>query len=215
MRRRCSERQFTSLAFVAWSLVPWTFVGCSGRSGGLPAPDVDSAAASAAALERYDANGDGALDAGELEACPPLASSRSTFDSNNDGRLTGDEIANRLNALAGPKSAFVSVNCTVTFSGVPLAGAKVTLRPPEFLGDSLPTAEATTDDSGYASPSISAESLPPQLKETPLVYPGLYRVEITHPERQLPSRYNSESELGIEIDPSSRSATSARFDLKP
>ena len=46
-----------------------------------------------------------------------------------------------------------------------------------------------------------------------LFFPGLYHVEISHPKTQIPSRYNTASELGWEVDPFSRAGTTARFDL--
>jgi hypothetical protein len=46
-----------------------------------------------------------------------------------------------------------------------------------------------------------------------LMFPGLYLVEITHPQVQLPARYNTATELGCELNPLSREGSSARFDL--
>jgi hypothetical protein len=166
-------------------------------------------------MEQFDANGDAAVDSEELAKCPPLSKAVASFDADKDGRLTEVEIANGVVALAGPDSAYVSANCTLTFEGRPLVGATVKLRPPDFIGDALPPAEAVTDESGHASPSISSDQMPPQLMGTPLVYPGLYHVEITHPQRPLPGRYNTATELALVVDPSSREGSAARFDLKP
>jgi hypothetical protein len=201
--------------FSAASAVLAACVGCSSGPKGLPVPEVNPAAAAAAAMEQLDANGDASLDETELAKCPPLAGAIAEYDSNNDRKLTAEEIADRLGAIAGPNSAYVSASCSVTLDGVPLEGAIVKLRPPPFVGDAAPTAEGTTDASGIARPSIPAEFMPPQLKDTPLVYPGLYHVEITHPQRQLAARYNTATELGFEVDPTSRESSGARFDLKP
>jgi hypothetical protein len=189
--------------------------GCSSGPKGLPLPDVNPAATAAAAIEQFDANGDASLDETELAKCPPLAGASANYDSNNDRKLTAEEIAARLGAIAGPNSAYVTTSCSVTYDGVPLEGATVKLRPPQFVGDAAPTAEGTTDASGIARPSIPADFMPPQLKDTPLVYPGLYHVEITHPERTLSARYNTATELGFEVDPTTRESSGARFDLKP
>ena len=53
-----------------------------------------------------------------------------------------------------------------------------------------------------------------EFQQRPLVYAGLYSVEITHPQTQLAARYNTSTELGCYIDPAARDATSARFDLR-
>jgi hypothetical protein len=201
------------LQFKALFALGLAALGCADGRGGLTTPEVDAAAAAASAIEQFDANGDAALDGEELAICPPLSKAVASFDADKDGRLTESEIANGIVALAGPDSAYVSANCTVTFEGRPLSGATIKLRPPDFIGDSLPTAEAVADDSGHASPSIPSDQLPPQLLDTPLMYPGLYHVEITHPERQLASRYNTETALGVVINPGSREGSSARFDL--
>ena len=211
--RRISRLRY--LQFEAVFALGLAALGCADGPEGLPTPEVDAAAVAESAMEEFDANGDAALDSEELAKCPPLGKAVASFDADKDGRLTEGEIANGIVALAGPESAYLSTNCTVTFEGRPLANATVKLRPPDFIGDSLPTAVAETDASGHASPSIPSDRLPPQLLGTPLVYPGLYHVEITHPERQLPGRYNTSTELAFVIDPSSREGNSARFDLKP
>jgi hypothetical protein len=188
--------------------------GCSQRAAGVKAPSIDAFAVAARALARYDSNNDGALDRNELTKCPPLAVAITKYDADKDGRLTGDEITKRIGAIAGPTSAYVSIACTVFLEGRPLDGAQVKLRPVDIFGDEISAAEGATDPSGVAHPSISADMLPPKLAGASLVYPGLYLVEITHPQTQLPARYNTATELGCEVDPSAREGTAARFDLK-
>ena len=70
-----------------------------------------------------------------------------------------------------------------------------------------------TDQRGSARPSIDAALLPEEFRERPLVYTGLYRVEITHPRTQIASRYNTATELGCMVDPAARGGTSAKFNL--
>lgn len=165
-------------------------------------------------MEALDANGDGSLDATELANCQPLAHAMAAYDTSKDGKISAEELTARWSQLVGPTSAFTGASCSVVQSGRPLAGAVVKLRPVVGLSDSLSTAEGTTDDRGNAQPGVPADQLPANLASTPLVFPGLYHVEITHPQSQLPARYNTASELGWEIDPNGRTSASPRFDLK-
>lgn len=188
--------------------------GCSRAPEGLSTPGVDAESAAARAIELYDANGDGLLSGDELAKCQPLAASLANFDANGDGQLAAEELTNRLAQLAGPTSAYVSAACTVTLDGRPLAGATVKLRPLDAFEGELHPAEGTTNESGVATVGIASNLLPNNLAQTPLVFPGLYHVEITHPDIQLPERYNTATELGCEVNPAARGGTSLLFHLK-
>jgi hypothetical protein len=177
-------------------------------------PSVDAGSAAAAVMEALDGNGDGSLDATELAKCPPLAQSITAYDTSKDGKIAADELTARWSQLVGSTSAFTTATCSVVQAGRPLAGAVVKLRPILGLADSLSSAEGTTDDRGIAQPGVPADQLPANLANTPLVFPGLYHVEITHPQSQIPARYNTVTELGWEIDPNSRTLVAPHFDLK-
>jgi hypothetical protein len=206
---RCTSRLSLVLPGIALILL----AGCS-RSGSGQAPDVDVRAAAAYALEHYDGNKDGALEKSELSAVPALASALPAFDSSGNGRLDANEIEAGLTQMFASRTSLTEMTCTVTRSGRPLVGAKVRLIPLEMLGPSLPSAEDVTNESGTAHPGVSADLVPPQFKDKALMYPGLYRVEITHDQVQLPSQYNTETELGCQVNPLSRDGMSARFNLK-
>jgi hypothetical protein len=175
---------------------------------------VDGGDAAAFAIEHYDGNGDGALDKSELAKCPPLVAAMTNYDADGNGQLSADEIKNRLVRLYGSGAALTNVDCTVTVSGRPLRGAAVKFRPVEMLGDAVKPAESVTDEAGLARPAIADDQLPDDMAGTALVQPGLYHVEITHPDMALPARYNTATELGFEVDPVQRGGTTARFDLK-
>ena len=96
----------------------------------------------------------------------------------------------------------------------PLSAATVRFRPVDMLGDAVADAQGVTDGQGIARPTIAAELLPDELKDISLLYAGLYHVEVTHAQKMLPSRYNTATELGFEVDPKSREGSSAKFDLK-
>jgi hypothetical protein len=196
---------------VSAGLLVMSCMGCGESIETSVSPD----GAAAALLESLDANHDGSLDQEELKKCPPLtASGSSTLDTNRDGQLSGDEVRANFQRMFASKN-LLEASCTVRLGNAPLEGAKVTLRPIDSLKDSLPSAEATTDASGVARPTIPKDELPSEYQSMNLLYPGLYHVEIEHPQKTLPSRYNTESELGWAIDPTSRTGTEARFDLNP
>jgi len=188
--------------------------GCSSKPAGISIPGVNAADAAAKALELYDANKDGSLGPDEIEKCPPLKAALGSFDENGDGNIAASEIETRLGSLCGPTSAFITFSCAVSANGQPLEGAQVTLRPVDFIGDELPTAKGVTDAGGTARPTVGAELLPPQLANESLVFPGLYSVEITHPQTTIPAEYNSATTLGCEVDAGAHAVTSARFDIK-
>jgi hypothetical protein len=185
-----------------------------GCSAGDDAPDVDAPAAAAYAMEHFDGNKDGAIQKSKLTDNPALAAALLSFDASGDERLDASEIANGLTQMYVSRMNLTGMTCTVTRHGRPLVGAKVRLRPLEMLGDALPPAEGVTDESGTVQPGVNAELVPTEFKNKPLMYPGLYRVEITHDQVQLPSRYNTATELGYQANPLARVGASARFDLK-
>lgn len=184
--------------------------GCSSPGAGGIQPE----AAAARAMELYDANGDAALDADELKKAPALAVAIAAYDTDGNGRIEANEIAQRLTRLYQPSLDLAEVAIQVTADGQPLSGAVVRLRPAEFMGPGMISAEGITDETGTAKPKVAEEHVPAEFRSTPLVQFGPYLVEVTHPDRQLPARYNSASELGMDVDPSSRNGLSTRFDLK-
>jgi hypothetical protein len=197
------------------TVVAATTLGCTqGGPATVERPEIDAHTSAEQAVQLLDSSGDGAIDRDELAKCPPLAGASAMYDADKDGRLRVDEVGNRFAQLIGPSTAYVSVEATVMLDRRPLVGATVKLRPIEGFVEPLPPAEGVTDELGTAHPSIPADRLAPEVDGAALVFPGLYHVEITHPDVQLPSRYNTATELGWEIDPNSRSGTTTRFNLK-
>jgi hypothetical protein len=165
-------------------------------------------------MEKYDANHDGAIDTAELASCPPLVAVMPRYDADGNGSLSADEIEARLVELYRTGAVLTNVDCTVTLHRRPLEGALVKFRPVDMLKPAVKPAQGIIDQSGRARLTVQDEDLPDDLKDTALMYPGLYHVEITHPKVDLPARYNDASELGFEVDPSLRDGMSAQFDLK-
>ena len=81
----------------------------------------------------------------------------------------------------------------------PLAGAEVSLIPEECFAGALQPASGTTDESGIAVLSIDAAFLPADAKSVQGVQQGLFRIEIDHPEVEIPAKYNTNTRLGKEV----------------
>jgi hypothetical protein len=188
--------------------------GC-GSEGASEKPliSLDPSKATSVVMQRCDSNGDQQLDAEEVAKYPPLSNAAAKYDPNGDGKIAADEISGRLLRLATTSSGLGEVESTVRFEGRPLAGAMVRFVPLLAEGDAPWAGNGTTDSQGRATISVPTELLPEEAADARGLPPGLYTVEITHPEQQLPAQYNTATELGFEVDPAARDA--ARFDLKP
>ena len=170
-------------------------VGCGDRRTYLVDPEVSSKAA----IEQYDKNGDGLLDETELKECPGLLNALRAFDDSKDKKLSREEIAEEIDYIYQRNPGLTAITCSVALDGNPLSGATVKFIPEKFLGDEIKTAEGITNNAGVASMSIPAEELPKELRRTSALRVGIYRVEITHPSRKIPAKYNTESELGFDF----------------
>ena len=173
--------------------------GCSSQPGRISAPKVDSAAAAAQAVAEYDANGDQQLEEGELTGAPELAAVLKRYDADADGRLTADELAAGIRRWSEGRAGLLLWPYQVTLNGQPLSGAEVKLVPAPYLGDAIAPASSTSDGAGRGSIAIKPEDLPAGAPKRPLVQPGLYRVEITHPSSKIPEKYNAATTLGLEV----------------
>jgi len=173
--------------------------GCGKQPRRLRPPDVDPAAAAATALERYDANHNQVLDPLELQACPALAGSLDKYDGDADGVLAAEEIAQGIDRWRSGQTGALSLPFQVKWAGLALEGAQVRLVPEGFLGDGVLPAVGTAGPGGRGFIGIEPALLPKGAPRVPLVQPGLYRVEITHPTVSLPEKYNTHTTLGIEV----------------
>jgi hypothetical protein len=185
------SRQFTIALLLA--------AGCSGRPGTIRPADVDADGAAAQAVELYDRNADGQLSKDEWSASPALAAVAMSYDTSADAALTAEEIAAGIAAWKNSGVGARAVPFAVHWNGRPLAGATVRLVPAPFIGDALKAASGQSGPSGAGQLNVAAEDRPRNAPNIPLMQPGLYHVEITHPSTKIPARYNTETSLGIEI----------------
>ena len=173
--------------------------GCSGRPGRLAPPKVDPDVSAVAAIEQYDRNQDGRLGADELAECPGLAHVLPRYDTDGNGSLTSEEIAAGMRGWAEGKMGATPWPFRITFNGRALEGAHIKLIPEPFLGGVIKQASGESSQAGRGALGMAPEDLPANAPRRPLVQPGLYRVEITHPSVSIPARYNIKTTLGLEV----------------
>ena len=173
--------------------------GCSNQPGAIRPPNVDASEAAKKLVEELDHDGDGKLSRAEWAKSPSIAAAASGYDKNGDGFLESAELVSGVDVWKRTGVGVRSVPFKVILNGTPLPGATVRLVPAAFLGDVVKPASGETGASGGGQFAIAREDLPKNAPNMPLVQPGLYQVEITHPSVKIPSKYNTQTTLGIEI----------------
>jgi hypothetical protein len=175
------------------------FMGCSGRPGAIRPPNVDADDAADQAVDLYDKNGDGQLSSEEWSASPALSAAGSRYDTNSDGQLSAEEITIGVASWRQSGLGARSVPFVMRMNGRPLVGATVRLVPAPFLGESIKGASGESSPSGAGQLNMAPEDRPRNAPNIPLMQPGLYSVEITHPSAKIPPKYNTQTTLGVEI----------------
>jgi len=173
-------------------------VGCNSGPTRLAVSKVDADKAANLVMERYDRDGDGILNSEELKDCPSLAFALDAYDTDNDGTLSRDEIVAGINRWAASRKAAFSLPFQVQLDGRPVNGAVVKLVPEDFLSGAIKPASGVADEGGSGFLDLAPEDRPANAPRMPMVPPGLYRVEITHPTISIPARYNANTTLGVE-----------------
>ena len=177
------------------------FVGCNGGLSALEPPELDPESAAQEAMALYDKDGDHALSKSELEACPGLAASLKVYDSDKDGMISQQEIVKRLERFVTRGIALARLSVTVTLDKKPLANATVRFVPEPYLGEEIKPASGTTRKRGSATMAVADEDLPENQKGIKGIHAGTFRVEITHPQKKIPAKYNTDTKLGYETTP--------------
>jgi hypothetical protein len=175
------------------------FVGCSNQPSAIRPPNVDANDAAQKVIAELDHDGDGKLSRSEWAKSPSIAATASAYDKNGDGFLELDELVSGIEVWKKTGVGARSVPFKVILNGSPLAGATVRLVPAPFLSDAVKPASGQTSASGGGQFAMAREDLPKNAPNMPLVQPGLYQVEITHPSVKIPAKYNTQTTLGIEI----------------
>ncbi len=175
--------------------------GCSSRPNRVNPVEINASSASSEAMELYDKNADGALASDELNAVPGIKKYLDKYDRDSDQRVTRDEIAARLQAWTDARMGLLGRSYVVTLDGRLLEGATVTFVPEPYLGENVKPATGTTAPNGLTRMSHAEEDLPKTANGRPIhgVKGGTYKVQVTHPSRKIPAKYNTATELGDEV----------------
>jgi hypothetical protein len=182
--------------------------GCSDEPAPPPRFQLDPQQAAQEAMKLYDKNADGVLDANELKASPPLwdlLQNLKAQSPDHPDTLTAADIAGRLEEWVKSPATILPAMAVVYLDGKPLPKATVTFEPEPFLGPSYHSHQGTT------TVGAGIAQLDPELKAAGNgIYVGLYRVRISKKvdgKETLPARYNTETELGVELATGVRNAS--------
>ncbi|MCC7474681.1 MAG: hypothetical protein IT425_04755 [Pirellulales bacterium] len=195
----------------SWLVLAALFaIGCSSRPSRIEPPAIDSGAAEAA-VEQFDTNGDKVLDENELGSVPPLKAALARIDQNGDRKVNASEIEARIKAWKDARIGLMPMTIRLNSNSSPLAGAEVTLMPEKFLGDHLKMARGTTNQHGVAVMEISNK------RDERGVASGFYRISVSKKSgsgtESIPARYNTQTQLGLEVEPLSPESRDASFNL--
>ena len=203
----CSQSTSRRICLLASCIVLFGLIGCSSGPSALKPPGLDPEYAAEQAIAQYDKDGDGALSLQELEACPGLLAAIEVYDQDGDEKISQEEIAKRLEIFVREGVTLARLAARVRLDNKPLGGATVKFIPESYLGDEIKTAIGTTRKGGSASMAVPDEDLPENQKGIRGIHPGTYRVEITHPEIDVPAKFNTNTTLGYETTPGNPYAT--------
>ncbi|RIK81814.1 MAG: hypothetical protein DCC67_07880 [Planctomycetota bacterium] len=184
---------------MAWTAALVAAAGCSTEPSKIDIPVIDASAAASDAVSLADKNGDAGISKDEAQVAPSLNAEFDKYDADKDGKLVADEIKARIDSWTAQGAKVVPISFYVKMDGRPLAGAKVVLEPEPFMGDVLASAESMVSASGACGPTVPKELLSKEI--TVGMFCGLYRMNITHPEKSIPAKYNEQTELGLEVAP--------------
>ncbi len=138
-----------------------------------------------------------------MKDCPGLI--LANFDTDKDGSISAAEIEERIDKWLKNGVARSNSTCVVTYRRQPMQGAKVRLIPEEFFGGAIPEAQGTSQENGSVN-FDTGDGLPG-------IAPGIYKVQIEHPDVDLPAKYNVETTLGMAVDPMDAYSPAPQFHL--
>jgi len=186
---------------LAWVVPVALCTGCGTSASRVAPVEIDASSASSQAMELYDKDGDGAIAGAELDAVPGIKRHLQNYDRDGDDRVTRNEIADRLHSWGDNQLALMGRTYVIMLDGQPLSGATVTMVPEPYLGENVKPASGVTGPTGLARMSHAEEDLPKSAngRAIPGVFGGTYKVQVTHPTKQIPAKYGAATELGDEV----------------
>jgi hypothetical protein len=172
-------------------------LGCSRGPAPIPPVDVDIPQLTRQLMETYDQDNNDRLSGDELVSFAPVAD---WYHALRKQEISSEDLEQYLTRVFDRRIGLVSATCVVKRKGQVLAGAEVRFVPIPPLIDVLPTGQGVTDAYGGVMLSAPREKLPAATQRVEGVMPpGLYLVEITHPKIKIPEKYNTRTELGLEL----------------
>ena len=177
----------------------------------MKAPAIEVAAAAKGALAEFDSDSNGSV--AKEEACMGIKSQWERYDTNGDNVVSEDEFASRFDKWTSGDTGMMNLRVQLNYRNQPLTDALITMTPYEFLGENMLASEGETDAYGYAFMAVPKDKLPKSQQTNFGMQVGLYKVEITHPARKIPAKYNDETELSVDLSPNEAN-TGVRFNLK-
>ena len=183
--------------------VMFWIAGCDRKPERAEVPTLNPESIASGAMSAYDTNSDGSVSGDELEKAASITDHPDLpvklIDKNSDGQISKDEIENRVQQWIDSKVGIMTFHCTVKLDGQPLEGATVKYVPDSFMGGAVEEASGVTDATGSAVTAIDQEKLPGHLKGINGMRTGIYKIEITHPSKNIPAKYNPETTFGQEV----------------
>jgi hypothetical protein len=172
-------------------------LGCSGGPAALPPVDVDIPQLTQQLMDTYDKDKNGQLSREEVASFAPAAD---WYQALRKQEVSSDDLEQYLTRVFDRRIGLVSAMCVVKRKGQVLPGAEVRLVPISPLRNVLPTGQGVTDAHGGVMFSAPREKMPAATQRVEGVMPpGLYLVEVTHPNIKIPEKYNTRTELGLEL----------------
>ncbi|MFO0912761.1 MAG: EF-hand domain-containing protein [Pirellulales bacterium] len=188
--------------------------GCPSRQATVEAPPVSPTSAAAKAIELYDADKDGALSKKELDKVPGILAAFDRYDLDKDKKVSQQEIADRLQKFVDNQLGLLSFVCQVNSSGRPLPGAQVRFVPEPFMEGMIKPAVGETGETGAAQMSLDPADPSPDLPLGLGLQWGIYKIQVTHPSAQIAEKYNTQTELGVEVSPIDMNSPLVVVDVK-
>ncbi len=199
----------SQLHIISYAVIGWlvAVAGCS-RVAKIEIPVFNPSATAKAMTSALDKDANGSVSMEEAKGSPGLHATFGRYDADGNKSLSLEEISAKFDRLLHSGVGILSVGGTVAYKGKPLAGATVKLVPEEFFGGALQPAEGVTDATGYFNP-VTANDVGIDGMQF-----GIYKVEVTHPQINIPAAYNTATTIGCEISPTDRGGDTIEFDLK-
>lgn len=198
---------------VQFGIAVFLLSGCSSKPSAINELKLDAEEAASAAFELYDSNSDSSISKEEATKFVSLNSVFKQCDKDSNGQVSKEELAARIQSWVDSPAKLVSANVSVRLDGRVLDGATVKFVPEPFLKGIIPEATGVLSSSGITSMIIDGADAPENLKGLHFVRLGFYRVEITHPSRKIPEKFNVNTTLGCEVT-SSTDNKGIKFVLK-